>query len=134
MTYIITTKTAADDIATLLASLGYGTIGTDLFINKEPDVPHECVTVYEGSAHGTPETGYSWESPSVQVRVRRKAGDYQNGKLEVLKRMNALHGYVGTVGVIKYSLIRVVNGPVPLGEDEKGRPRWVFNCEIQRST
>ena len=137
MSNLITAGAASDHIVSLLQTLGKGTIGTSLFVNKEPDgagVLDNVVTVYDSPAHRAPELNYTWEYPSVQVRVRRKPGDWQAGKLFVLELMEALHCYVGTISSIKYHLVRVINGPIPLGEDERGRPRWTFNCEINRST
>lgn len=137
MSNLITTGAASDHIVSLLQTLGKGTIGTSLFVNKEPDgtgVQDNVVTVYDTGHFKAPELEYVWEYPSIQVRVRRKPGDWQAGKLFVLELMNALQGYVGTISLVKYHLVRVVNGPIPLGEDERGRPRWTFNCEINRST
>lgn len=138
MTNILTTYTAAQDVASLLSSLGYGTIGTDLFVWKEPDdstnVKDDVATVYDTGQFQSPELNYSYEYPTVQVRVRGKAGKYQDGKAKVMRLMNALHGYVGTVGSIYYHLIRVSSGVMDLGEDDRGRPRWTFNCEVQRSS
>lgn len=137
MSNILTTTTPAKDVATLLSSLGYGTIGTDLFVWKEPDdstvTKDDIVTIYDTGYSKNPEVNYYYEYPTVQVRVRWKAGKYQTGKIKVMELMNALHGYVGLIGDINYHLIRVVNGPLDLGEDDRGRPRWTFNCEIQRS-
>lgn len=137
MSNIIVSGDASSHIASLLQTLGKGIMGTSLFVNKEPDrveIQDNVVTVYDTPAHRPPELGYNWEYPSIQVRVRRKPGNWQAGKLFVLGLMGALHGYVGTIGSVKYHLVRVVNGPIPLGEDERGRPRWTFNCEINRST
>ena len=134
MANIITSSSAAEDIASLLASLGHGTVAEDIFINKEPDGPgvSDCViTLYDTDPWSPPELSYDWEYPGLQVRVRWSS--YQEGKAKARELMQALHGYVGTVGSIKYHLIRVANGPVALGEDSKGRPRFTFNLELQRS-
>jgi hypothetical protein len=138
MSNIITTYTAARDVAALLSSLGYGAIGTDLFVWKEPDDPasvkDEVVTVYDTGQFQPSELNYSYEYPTIQVRVRGKPGKYQAGKTKVMELMNALHGYVGVVGSTYYHLIKVAHGITDLGEDDRGRPRWSFNCEIQRSS
>jgi len=137
MSNIVTTYTAARDVATLLSSLGYGTIGTDLFVWKEPDdsasVKDEIVTIYDTGQSQPFELEYSYEYPTIQVRVRGKPGKYQAGKTKVMELMNALHGYTGLIGSVSYHLIRVTFGITDLGEDDRGRPRWTFNCEIQRS-
>ena len=136
MSNILTTTTAAKDVATILAALGYGTIGTDLFVHEEPDgdqVQDNIVSV-RGTTNWRPaELTYSWESPSVQVLVRRKAANREVAEAYVLTLMNALQGYTGTVGSVKYHLIKVVNGPMALLSDARGRFRFTFNCDIQRS-
>lgn len=133
MSNVILTSAPAEDVRSIVATGGFGTVGTDLFSNREPDSPDDCVTVYDTGASKPSELSYTWEYPTVQVRVRAKRDAYTVGKGRVLQIMNLLHGFVGSVGSVKYRLIQVVNGPVPLGEDERGRPRWTFNCEIQRS-
>jgi hypothetical protein len=136
MSNILTSTTAARDIISLLSSLGYGTIGTDLFVWKEPDgagVRDSLITAYDTGSWKEPEIEYGYEYPTVQIKVRWKAGDQTSGRTRTLVLMNALHGYVGTVGAVNYRLIKVSNGPLDLGEDKQGRNSWAFNLEIQRS-
>lgn len=136
MSNIVIITTAAQDVATLLASLGYGTIGTDLFVWKEPDdenTKDNITTIYDSGDWLRPELGYSYEYPSVQIRIRWSAGNNRAAKARLLAIKNALHGYVGTIGTIQYHLVRASFGDTFLGEDDRGRPRWSFNCEIQRS-
>jgi len=133
---IITTSTAAKGIAQILVNLGYGTIGTDLFVHKEPDgvnVKDDVVTCYDTTPHKPPELNYTYEYPSVQVRVRGKINGGQAANIRAMQLMSALHGYVGSANSIDYRMVRVVNGPIPLGEDERGRPRFTFNLEIHRT-
>lgn len=137
MSNIITSTSSAKDLASVLASGGHGSLGVELFVGKEPDlsnVKDNIITIYDTSPYKPPEVDYGYEYPSVQVRVRRRIGDYNAGLTKVLSVMNTLHGYVGTVGGVKYHVIRVVSGPFFIGEDDKGRPRWTFNCDLQRST
>lgn len=132
---MITSNTSASDMAGILASAGLGVVGTDIFVNKEPDkgVTDNTITVYDTAPAYPSEINYEYEYPCVQVRVRSKPHQHTSGSIRVLECVDALHGYVGTIGGIKYHLVRVVNGPFSLGEDERGRPLWTFNCEIQRS-
>lgn len=136
MSDIITTGTTAEDVLKILADAGKGVAGVSLFAASEPDgdnVQDEVVTIYDTPAHGAPELNYGYEYPSVQVRVRGKPWQQSRTVSRVLQLMNVLHGYCGTVGDVTYHLIRVVNGPNSLGTDQRDRPRWTFNCEIQRS-
>jgi hypothetical protein len=137
MSYIITDYTPARDIATLLNTLDYGSIGVDIHVHREPDgdeVLDNVITVYDTSPWRPPELEYSWEYPSCQIRVRRKAGNKETAKAAVLAIMDSLHAYTGSVGSNTYHLIRVVNGPVDIGEDDRGRSRFTFNIEMHRST
>lgn len=137
MSNIITSTTAAQDIATILSVAGHGGLGVDLFVGSEPDgvdILDNVITVYDTTPHKPPEVNYNFEYPSVQVRVRRKPGLTQTCWEKALALMNSLHGYVGQVGAIKYHAIRVISGPIFLGEDERGRPRHVLNCNLERSS
>jgi hypothetical protein len=138
MSNLITTKTPAEDIATLLASLGMGTIGVDIFVWKEPDdsskIQDNIITIYDTGQFRPSEVEYVYEYPTIQLRYRHKGGARRAGLRAVSSYMNALHGYVGQIGSIKYPVVRVVNGPLDLGEDDRGRVRWTFNCEMHRTT
>lgn len=133
MSGIITTSSPAEDILTILSS-NYGTLGVDLFANEEPNDPDNVVTVYDTGSSRAPLLDSTYEYPTVQVRVRRRLGNTLAGKQKARDLMNYLHGYVGAVGSVQYTMIKVVNGPIPLGNDDKGRPRFTFNLEIQRTT
>lgn len=133
MSNIITSSCPAEDILSILSS-SHGTLGVDLFSNSEPSDPDNVVTVYDTGSSRPSKLEMVWEYPTVQVRVRRRMGHYVDGKAKVLALMNALHGFVGSVGTVQYALIEVVNGPISLGDDDRGRPRWAFNLEIQRTT
>lgn len=133
MSGIITTSSPAEDILTILSS-NYGTLGVDLFTNEEPIDPDNVVTVYDTGSSRPPLLDSTYEYPTVQVRIRRRLGNTLAGKQKARDLMNYLHGYVGAVGSVQYTMIKVVNGPIPLGNDGKGRPRFTFNLEIQRTT
>lgn len=135
MSNLITTDTAAEDVMAIMATLGYGTVGTDLFAHEEPDGDYaqdNTITFYDTSDFRPPEVNYNYEYPGVQVRVRRRADSARTAARSTMVFMNALHGYTGTVGGNRYAMIRVLNGPLPLGKDHRGRWRFTFNLEIQR--
>lgn len=137
MSNIITSTTPAQDIVTILASEGHGTLGVDLWVASEPDgdgILDNVITVYDTTPHKPPEVNYNFEYPSIQVRVRRKPGFDQACREKALDLMNSLHGYVGTVGSIQYHAIRAISGPISLGEDERGRSRYVCNFNLERSS
>jgi hypothetical protein len=129
---MITSSTPANDVATLLSTLGYGTIATDIFVWQAPDSPDNIITVYDVTI-SEPEINYTYDRHSVQIMVRRKRANQDESRLRLLQIMSALHGYVGSVGGVSYHLIKVTSGPLDIGEDDKGRLRWTINLEIQRS-
>ena len=133
MSNILTSSCAAEDVLTIL-SASHGTLGVDLFTNFEPDDPDDVVTIYDTGYSSPPMLDMCWERPTAQVRVRGRVGRHKDCKEKALLLMNALHNYVGAVGSIQYASIAVVNGPIALGADDRGRPRWVFNLGIQRTS
>lgn len=137
MSNIITDRTPADDVAYILQTLGYGTVGTDIFYAKEPDgdqIQDNIITCYDTAPYKSPEMNYNYEYPMVSCRVRCKSSSVRSGAQRTMAFMNALHGWNGTQGSNKYHMIKVANGPIPLGRDHRGRYRYTFNLEIQRST
>lgn len=129
---MITTSTPAKDLATLLVSLGYGTIATDIFVWYAPATPDNIITIYDVTI-SDPEINYTYDRHSIQIMVRRKPQNQDDSRLLCLRIMNALHGYVGAIGAATYHLIKVTSGPLDIGEDDKGRLRWTINLEVQRS-
>lgn len=107
---------------------------TNLFINREPAKPINCVTIFDIS--GFPpylglggETGY--EYPSIQIRVRNSTQAAARTLIQGIK--DSLHGrhqqrWNGTL----YSVISCSSGPALLDWDDNGNPRFIINFNIQR--
>jgi len=107
--------------------------GKNIFVGHEPDMPDECITVFDTGAYapylGLTNTGY--EYPSVQVRVR--SNNYRSGWAIIEKIKNSLHGLSQiTYGGTLYSLIQCANGPALLDYDERNRCRFYINFNLQR--
>ena len=127
------------DIKEILEAYGESSgLGLDyainLFRNKMPSQPINCVVIYD--TNGYPpylglggETGY--EYPSIQVLVRNT--NFTNGWDIIEKIKDVLHGkhqevWNGTL----YSSIRCVSGPALLDYDENGNARLIINFDLQR--
>lgn len=128
---------SSEDIADMLVadtSLGL-TLGTNLFIGREPISPKFCVTVYD--TYGSPSQltlagqGEDYYYPSAQVRVRHY--DYRAGYDLANDILISLHGraqetWNGTL----YSVISNINGVSMLDWDDNGLVRFIVNFDIQR--
>jgi hypothetical protein len=109
------------------------TFKDNLFINKEPSKPIDCVTVYDTGGYppylGLNDTGY--EYPSVQVRVRNSKQVDGWSLIERIK--NSLHGRHGeTWGGTLYTRIACSTPPILLEWDDNGNVVFVCNFNIQR--
>jgi hypothetical protein len=105
----------------------------NVFLNKEPANPINCVTIYDTPGFapylGLDTVGY--EYPSVQIRVRNDT--QKNGWDLVEKIKNSLHGLHGiTVNGTLYSSIACANGPALLEWDDNGNCVFFCNFNIQR--
>jgi hypothetical protein len=125
----------AEDIKDMLvyeSALGLD-FAVDLFTNKEPSKPDECVTIFDTGGYpdylGLTDTNYQY--PSIQIRVRSKK--YLTGWALANNIKTLLHGRARQTwnGSI-YELIRCVNGPMLLDWDDNNNCRIVLNFNLQR--
>ena len=132
-------NSVVEDIKDMLeaeSALGL-TLGTNLFLYKEPAVPDNVVSVFE--TPGMPPIGLldsdtdtkHYEKPSAQIRIRHKTSTggfalaYQiQGVLQVIANE--------TWGDYYYALIYAVSNPYMIDWDENNRIRIVLNFNIQR--
>lgn len=125
------------DISSILVSdtpLGL-TIGTNLFVGKEPTKPENCVTILD--SYGSPPMmtfegkGNDYYYDAVQIRVRNK--DYRTAEALGHNIMVALHGLANTsVSGTLYTVIRCVNGPAFMTWDDNELVHFIMNFDIQR--
>jgi len=125
------------DICDMLEAAGLGlTFQTNLFVGKEPDKPDTCVTIFD-TPGGPPDhllehdDGYGYYYPTVSIRVR--ASGYLAGYSLIENIKIELHGigpeaWNGTT----YTMIKCMQDQFLLDYDEKNRPRFVCNFDIQR--
>jgi hypothetical protein len=108
--------------------------GTNLFKNREPAKPINCVTIFDTpgslpylSVGG--ETGY--EYPSIQIRVRNSSQVACATLIEGIK--NSLHGrHHQTWNGTLYSVIYCTSSPALLDWDDNGNCRFICNFNVQR--
>jgi hypothetical protein len=106
---------------------------TNLFTNKEPALPINCVTIFDtpGFAADLGLANQGYERPSIQVRVRNTK--YTTGWNLIERIKNLLHGLSQqTVNGTLYSVIYCSSGPALLDWDDNGNCRLVCNFLIQR--
>jgi hypothetical protein len=108
--------------------------GTNLFINREPTKPINCVTIFDtsGFAPDLDMGGASgYERPSIQIRVRNAKESIAWTLIEGIK--NSLHGrHQQTWNGTLYSVIYAVSSPALLDWDDNENCRLVCNFNIQR--
>jgi len=125
-----------DDVATLLAQAGLGTIGLTIFLARLPDSPDAALAIRE---YGGPAPDYLYggvdptqEWPRCQIECRDP--DYAAARLRIERCARAL-GAVRerAVNGTHYHRITPLGPPVPLGEDESQRSRIIVNVECAKA-
>lgn len=123
----------AVDLANKLASseIGVGTVNTNIFIAESPEAPDNCVTVYDtGGFH--PEANYSYDRPTVMVKVRNRSYTAGYAIAEDIKLgLNGLHGE--SLGGTTYVGIWAMGDINSLGKDDNRRHVFSINFMIHRS-
>ena len=129
----MTNISSARDIASFIQTGVLGTVGTDIFIGKEPKGPDAVITVYDTSGEAS-QAGFSYEKPSVQVRVRGEQNGYAAAYSLIKDIFDLLHGKSNTtIGVNRYIGIWAIDNPTAMGQDENERPIFVLNLRIHRT-
>jgi hypothetical protein len=122
------------DIKDFLVNAGIGTFGTDLFVSKEPESPNACVTVYDTGGFDA-EAAYTYDRPTVQVRVRGDKQDYSDAFTKAQSVRDELHGkYNETINGTRYVGIWIQGDIFTLGYDANDRPILAVNFRMHRTT
>jgi hypothetical protein len=133
--------TVAEEIADKLATLGLGTVGTDIFIGVIPERPDAVTAVFETGGEppefgfGTP--GLKYETPSVQIICRGARGDYATPRARIQLAYLGLPQVQGTtLGSTYYHMIKPIQTPFELRRDDDARVLMVVNvkCEKEMSS
>lgn len=123
----------AYDIANILAGVsGMGTVGTDIFIGREPTTPNNCITVYDTGGYPS-DVAAVYQRPTIQVRVRNAS--YTAGYAVINAIKDTLHGsYTNEEGGAKYTGIWASNDILFLMYDESQRAVFTCNFTIHRTS
>jgi len=109
------------------------TFGTDLFVGYTPDSPDAVVGVYDSGGDGI-EMDYTYERPSVQVRIRGDKGAYRAAQMRGQAIRDYLKGIVNqTKNSARYLAIWPKGDVLFIGRDEKNRPMFSVNFTAHRT-
>jgi len=110
---------ADNDIADHLATLGHGTVGTDIFYSSLPDSPDVCVCVIQTGGQ-RPAPWEDLEYPGIQIVVRDSDSDVARTKAEAI--FADLAGLTHTtINTRIYHYFESTGSPNDVGLDEKNR-------------
>lgn len=120
---------------TVLATAGVGVLGQTLFLSMMPDSPDVAVAVYEYPGSPPVETmgagGPALDRPRIQVMCRAGRDDYPTARDLALAARTALAAVVDqTVGTVHLLRVASTGSVLPLGNDDKERPRVAVNFEV----
>lgn len=119
---------------------GLGTLGTNLYLGKMPASPDYCITLFEYEGMQPLENmgsaPYSIDMPRIQVMVRGARDDYPTAR-DGLQAIRELLAGITDVTISSTKILRVasVGSLIPLGLDDKDRPRLTanFQCYVERA-
>ena len=116
------------EIGAYLATKSIGTVGTDIFLGLMPDLPDNCIALFE-YAGSPPDLHWNGEYPGLQVRVRNKS--YAAGRAKIGEVVNELHGlHEQVLSGTRYLLIKARGSPEVLKRDNNNRVELFVNFEI----
>ena len=120
-----------EDISLRLDTQGRGTRGTNLFISRSPDSPDNVVVVWEFMGQepyntmGPSGTAPYVKRPRFQIVVRNTS--YASAQTLADQIFTDLHWFSGTIDSTDYLLIRALDQPFSIGEDENRRAQLACN-------
>lgn len=135
------TTTILDALGSILATAGYGTVGTDIFLQLLPDtiggtrVDDACIGVFEYGGSPPVRTmngaASALERPRVNVICRAAVDDAYAARLQAARVRRTL-GAVAEQTVSGLRILAVVstNHPEPLGVDHQQRPQYSVAFEV----
>jgi hypothetical protein len=111
-----------------------GTLGTNIFLSKMPDSPDYCITLYEYEGMAPQESfggnPFDIEMPRIQVIVRGARDDYPTAR-DGVNTIRELLADITDVTISSTKVLRVASlgSTIPLGLDDKDRPRIAANFQ-----
>jgi hypothetical protein len=109
------------------------TFAADLFVSEMPPTPDECVSVHDTGGYGA-EVDYTYERPTVQVRVRGGKGEYEVAHAIAQDIRDALNGQANvSLNGARYVGIWCEGDVMSLGYDDNHRPLFTVNFRLHRT-
>lgn len=127
-------KAVSEDIAKILEANTSLVIGVDLFISKQPELPINCVTVYDtGGAPSLLTYGRDRTlRHTVMVWVRDHFFERGVGKCNtIIQVLDGLANFEMEDGT-KYLFVKLFSGPNNLGTNDELYFSWSLNFEVMR--
>lgn len=122
-------ESTAQDIGDFAATTGWG-----IYLGRMPDKPDTCISIMDGPPDNKPATNYSYEYPTVQIRVRGKKGGYKTAYSKILQIRDFLHTQTNVVLSDSRYIQIICNIDIEfIGFDEIDRPIYVANFGCQRT-
>lgn len=120
------------DILVLSSSATGLTKGVDLFVGRMPNTPDAVTTVYDTGGQ-SPQSGYVYLIPTVQIKVRGAKMGYIVPYSLAEDIRDILHGFHNRIiNSTKYLSIYAMGDIHNLGDDENDRPVFSINFLIHR--
>ena len=133
-----------NEIATKLAALGVGTLGSSIHIGMMPETPDVCCAIFEYGGI-SPEykfgaAGIDYETPAVQVVFRGTAYDYETPRASAATAYNGLASVEcvtlsSTSGGSSafYHWVHPQQAPFLMERDANNRVYIGFNCLCEKA-
>jgi hypothetical protein len=132
----------SEDVKDILVDSSFGagsfaaTTGWAIFVSDMPDdenTPDTCIGIFDTSGN-PPNPNFSYERPSIQVRVRGAKAGYQDAYDKAKDIMDGLNGKTNEEwNSTRYIQITSSSDILWLGYDEKRRPLFTMNFNIHRT-
>lgn len=118
----------SQELATYLASQSIGTVASDIFYNRMPDVDN-CVVIFDsGGLPGNLKQSHDY--PTVQIRSRNLVASGAYNKIAAIYNvLQGLHNVnLTTIHVIDCASIQ--SAPINIGQDLKQRQEYTINFQL----
>lgn len=121
-----------DDVAGLLAALGFGTAGTDLFTRHAPPEPDEllCVIQLDGEDPEFVQNSHKIELERPLLQVWARSGHPATAESMIdgpYRELSAIRNQ--TIGGTRYVYITPLHAPAVYERDDNGR--FVARCDFR---
>ena len=121
------------DIATILQTNGLGTLGTDIFVGREPETPDQIITIYDTPGIA-PNAKYLRDEPTVQCRTRGRPDTYGATWILAQQIKDTLLGLAPQLigGLSNYVLFVQIADISGAAGDSLNRPVLISNWQLVR--